>query len=150
MAARGLRSKWLWAFFILLITLFLFLFYSPSNGPKTPMTLGRAEQLFKEVNRPGQSREDVQAWLSSRGILYDVLNRREDTTYKGWWMDVLGHQTVAECAGLNVDDVYSVIRVYYPDARRTWVGHTEITVYWFFDRTGRLLRQWANEFDFGL
>jgi hypothetical protein len=114
------------------------------------MTLGRAERLFKEISEPGRSRVAVQAWLSSRSILSDVVSRREDTTFKGWWMDARGHQTVAEHAGLNVDDVYSIVRVHYPYSSITLVGYAEITVYFFFDKNDRLLRQWANEIDIGL
>jgi hypothetical protein len=78
--------------------------------PTTPMTVARAGRLFGQGLRTGQSREEVEAWLTSQGIPpsdrarprstnYYVMHRREDVTFKGWWMDCRGSQTVAECAG---------------------------------------------------
>jgi hypothetical protein len=115
--------------------------------PTTPMSVGRADQLFRKGLHPGQSREHVEAWLAAHGIPYDVLHRRDDVTFKGWWMDCRGNQTVAECAGLGVDSVFSVIRVSYPDADRFLLGRTQITVYLFFDGEDRLLRHWVDEFN---
>jgi hypothetical protein len=150
MAARWIRSKWVLAFGIMFGVCFIYPFFYPFGRPTTPMTLKAAKQQFAVVSVAGKSQDAVQAWLSSQGILWDVLERREDTTFKGWWMDCLGRQTVAECAGLNVDDVHSVVRVRYPDASRYFLGQTEITVYFFFDAKGLLLRQWASEFNMGL
>src|SRR5438132_501694 len=81
-----------------------------------PMTVARADRLAAQGVHPGQTREEVEAWLASQGVppgcgfgakdtCYCVLHRREDATFKGWWMDCWGRQTVAECAGLDVDDV---------------------------------------------
>jgi hypothetical protein len=128
--------------------------------PATPMTVDCADRLFAAGVRPGQSREDVEAWLASQGIppgerfsakntCYSVLRRREDVP-KGGWMDCRGNRTVAECAGLDVDRVYSVICVTYPEADRFAIGYTTITVYLFFDAKGRLLRHWVYQFHVSL
>jgi hypothetical protein len=65
-------------------------------------------------------------------------------------MDCRGSRTVAECAGLAVDTVHSVIRVSYPDARRPLIGQIEVTVYLFFNADERLIRHWSDEFHWSL
>jgi hypothetical protein len=146
MITERMRVKRIWIFGIASGVSFLSLVFFLFGRPSTPMTLKDADQLFNNVSVAGNSREAVQAWLSSQRILSDILERREDTTFKGWWMDCVGHRTVAECAGLNIDDVYSVIRVSYPDSKRYFWGHAGITVYFFFDAKGLFLRRWANEY----
>jgi hypothetical protein len=129
--------------------------------PATPMSVSRANRLFRDGVQPGQSRAEVEAWLVSQGIpqrqglfdtnvCYSVLHRREDVTFKGWWMACRGNQTVAECAGLDIDTVYSVVSVIYPEADRFLLGHTELTVCLSFDRQERLIRHWVDEFHFSL
>ncbi len=59
-----------------------------------------------------------------------------------------GKHTPAAQAGLSEDDVFSLIRVVYPDADRGLISTTEITVYLFFDEEGRLLRHWVDTFIF--
>jgi hypothetical protein len=120
--------------------------------PATPMTVSQADRLFAQGVQPGQTVEEVEAWLVSQGILresgdvsYHVARWREDVTFRGSWMDGRGGETVAECAGLSVDDVYTVIRVRYPEADRYVLGVTEISVYLFFDDQGRLIRHWVAE-----
>lgn len=125
--------------------------------PMTPMSIERADRLFKTGLHPGQSRDEVEAWLLRQGIPsesetpvhYDILNRHDDVTFAGWWMDCRGNQTVAEIAGLDVDSVYSFIRVWYPDADRFFLGHTEIRVYLFFGADGRMQRHWVDECHIG-
>jgi hypothetical protein len=119
------------------------------------MTVAGADQLFGQGVQPGQSRREVEAWLVSQGIPpysglarethYSVLHRREKVVFKGWWMDCRGRRTVAECAGLDVDAVFSVIRVTYPDAGRPLIGQLEVQVYLFFDANGRLIRHWVDQ-----
>jgi hypothetical protein len=132
-------------------------YYAVVGLPATPMTSARADRLFGQALRTGQSREEVEAWLTSegiprgpvfpeRGISFDVLQRRDDLSGNGPWMDFRGNQTVAECAGLKVDSVSSVIRVSYPDAGRAFLCQTRITVYLFFDGKDRLLKHWVDEF----
>ena len=130
----------------------LYLFVQFGDGfPTTPMTEARANDFFRKGVRPGQSREDVTAWLESRGIppaiktppsliSYDVLTRSEDYA----WMGGIGKRTVDECAGLRNAEVFSVIRVTYPDAGRAFNDKTSVWVYLFFDENGRLLRHWVN------
>jgi len=106
--------------------------------------------VYSNGVRPGQSMDEVQAWLTSKQITYGVQHRREDVTFKGWWMDVRGRstdgraQTVAELAGLNVDDVYSVIKVMYQ--RRSLLGRSEIMVCLFFDDQGRFIKHFIAEY----
>jgi|GEM_PF-3763428 len=84
-----------------------------------------------------------------RRTCYGVLLRREDVTFPGWWMPCRGRRTVAECAGLSVDAVYSVVCLCYP-ASASLLGDTEVTVYFFFDKEERLIRHWADEFTISL
>jgi hypothetical protein len=144
------QSRWSWSVTLLLGSLVGVLYYALVGFPRTPMTKARADRLFSQSVRPGQSREEIKAWLDSQNIGYDVLDRREEVIYKGWWMDCRGNQTVAECAGLDVDSVDSVIRVIHPDAARGLLSQTEVAVYLFFDSKGRLLRHWVDEFHYGL
>jgi hypothetical protein len=113
--------------------------------------------LFGQAVRTGQKRAEVETWLASegiprgsgfpdRGISFDVLRRRDDLPGNSPWMDCRGNQTIAECAGLKVDSVSSVIRVSYPDADRSLLCQTQITVYLFFDGNDRLLKHWVDEF----
>src|ERR1039458_69080 len=96
--------------------------YTLVESPNTPMTADRANRLFSEGIQPGQDRESVEPWLASQGIkrgavwmdagiIYDVQTRPDDPTSNGMWMDGRGHQTVAECAGLDNDSIFSMIRV---------------------------------------
>jgi hypothetical protein len=137
------------------------LYFLVVGRPTTPMTVACADRLFGQGVQPGQTRGEVEAWLATQGIphssatqperiSYDISRRREDVTFKGWWMDCRGSRTVAECAGLDVDAVYSVIRVSYPDAERHLIGNTEVLVYLFFDADGRLIRYWPDEFHWSL
>ena len=121
---------------------------------KTPTSADAADRLYAEGVHPGQTRDEVDAWLAARGITpggaveaghYSTLRRREDVTFPGWWMDCVGHQTVAECAGLTTDEVHLVVRVTYWHSN-FYGGNYTVTVYLFFDVTGRLLRHWAHEF----
>jgi hypothetical protein len=65
-------------------------------------------------------------------------------------MDFYGHQSAAECAGLDPAAIHSIIRVNYPDAGRSFMGDVEVTVFLFFDAEGRLIRHWTGEFYWGL
>jgi hypothetical protein len=125
--------------------------------PATPMTVSMADNLFAHGVRPGQSIDDVEKWLASQGIperrglfaentCYSVQHGGEGAIGHGWWMDCRGNQTVAECAGLKVDDVRSLISVVYPEADRFLFGVTQITVYLFFDEKGLLIGHWVDEF----
>jgi hypothetical protein len=125
------------------------------------MTVAQAERLFGEGLARGQTQEEVEAWLASQNIppssapgrestSYDIQRRREEVPFRGWWMDGRGGRTVAECAGLDVDAVHSVIRVTYPNAGRPLFGQIEITVYLFFDADRRLIRHWVDQFHLSL
>lgn len=129
--------------------------------PKTPMTVTRANDLFQAGVRPGQTRAEVEACLASQGIqpeqgasaaqvCFCVLHRRDDTALLGDWIGSRGNQTVAELAGLDINDVYSVVRVTYPDADRSLLSRTEVRTYLFFDEHERLIRQWVDEFQITL
>jgi hypothetical protein len=137
------------------------LYHALAERPTTPMTVAQSERLFGDGLAPGQCREEVEAWLVSQGIppssatqpgriSYDISERRDDVTFKGWWMDCRGNRTVAEWAGLDVDAVYSAIRVTYPDARRPLIGWIELKVYLFFNADRRLIRHWMDEFHVSL
>ena len=140
MKARGwLRSKWVLASIGLLLAACIHPFFYPFGRPTTPMTIGEVDKKYAGVSKEGMSREVIQAWLTSHAKNFDTLERKEDPTYKGWWMGCLGNQTMAECAGLNVDNVYSVVRVHYPDATRHLIGQTMIIVF-FFNENGNLLK----------
>jgi hypothetical protein len=132
-------------------------YYAVVGRPTTPMTSVRANRLFGQALRTGQNRAEVETWLASegipralgfrdRGIGFDLLQRRDDLPQNGPWIDGRGNQTVAECAGLKVDSVCSLIRVSYPDADRSLLCQTQITVYLFFDGNDRLLKHWVDEF----
>jgi len=124
--------------------------------PTTPMTLAHADRLFGDALPPGIGAKDADAWLASQGIFPSVLPgpnserlRREDWIRHapdGRWMDSIGGQTVAECAGLKTDDVSWYTRVTYPDADRFLLGQTKITVYLFFDTHDHLIKHWVSEF----
>ncbi len=132
-----------------------------AGWPSTPMTVSKADNLFAHGVQPGQTVDEVKAWLASRSIppqssstanggYYSNLCRREDATFESWWMDRLGNQSVAECAGLNGDNVHSIMRVEYPEADRSIFIVTRITVYLFFDENERLIRYWIGKFFVGL
>jgi len=165
MAGRLLRSNWIWAV-ALILGAEAGLYYALVGWPATPppttsMTVDRADNLFRQAFQSGQSREDVETWLTSQGIpqgdafllrstSYELLRRPDDGSRKGEWMDARGDQTVAECAGLNANAVDSIIRVSYPDSGRRQSTQTEVRVYLFFDRNDRLLGQWVDEFYWSL
>jgi hypothetical protein len=142
--------RWKWLLIPLLFSLaavgLLAAYHADFGFPTTPMTTARANQIFGDALHCGDEGDEVKAWLESQGIPYDVLNRREQVTPSGWWMDCVGHQTVAECAGLRADSVFRVIRIRYPDAQRILAGHPQITVYIFFDSNDRLIKHWTHEF----
>jgi hypothetical protein len=131
------------------------IYYAIRGFPTTPMTVARANNLCQAALPPGTSREDVQVWLASQGTTanghahrpyYDVLYRPVIADSEPWWMDRIGNETVAECAGLRVDDVFRLLRIKYPDADRFFLGRTEIKVYLFFDNNDRLIKYWVKEF----
>src|SRR5262245_17325042 len=114
MMGRLWQPRWFW-FAAPLIGALVGVYYAVVGRPTTPMTSARADRLFGHALKTGQSRPDVEAWLTSRGIplvsefpergiSFDVLHRREDRP-GNWWMDGRGNQTVAECAGLEVESV---------------------------------------------
>ena len=156
MTGKAWQSKWVWSA-ALLIGGLVGVYFAVVGQPTTPMTSARANRLFGQALRTGQSRAEVEAWLASegiprgarfpdRGINFDILQRRNDLPGNSPWMDGRGNQTVAECAGLKVDSVSSVIRVSYPDADRSLLCQTQITAYLFFDGNNRLLKHWVDEF----
>ena len=153
-------SRWLWIA-VIAIGALVGLHYLVAGLPKTPMSVSRADRMFREGVWPGQSQSEVEAWLASQGIprqhemytdnvCYNVVHRPEEVVFKGLWMDCRGSQTMAECAGLDVDTVFSFICVTYPDAARLLLGYTEVRVYLFFDEQNRLIRHWVDEFHISL
>jgi hypothetical protein len=48
--------------------------------------------------------------------------------------------------GLSRPSATRLIRVSYPDADRSLLCQTQITVYLFFDGNNRLLKHWVDEF----
>ncbi len=75
--------------------------------------------------------------------LFPALNlaeddRRSDGTYASQGRKL----TVAEDAGLKLDDVYRYVEVNYDIADRTWDGYDSVFVYFFFDARDRLIRHW--------
>src|SRR5262245_19392322 len=90
--------------------------------PATPMTVARAETLFGQGTRTGQTIDEVEEWLASQGVVpeftreracHSVHHRPKDSRD---WFDSARGQTVVEWAGLSADDVHSFMRVSYPDA----------------------------------
>lgn len=164
MTGRWLRSKWVWALVLLTLSLLvsvvaLVVFrddvsYTLTGYRTTPMSVDRADRLFRRGLQPGQSREAVLAWLASQGVRdgrrsyqgrsihYIVLERPDGSIGEVVWRAGLRHDNV------SATDVSSIIRVVYPDAERDLLGPYEITVYLFFDKDGRLLRHWVDEFHF--
>jgi hypothetical protein len=144
------RSRSAWSAALVLGALVGLVYCALVGFPRTPMTKARADRLFGQAVRPGQSREEVKAWLASRRIHYEVLERPEKQLIRGTWMPGRGHYTVAELAGLDLDKVSSVICITYPDAARGLFSQLEIAVYLFFDSKGRLLRHGVEEFVWAL
>jgi len=130
-----------------------FLKYGLYGYPKTPMTVAKAEQIASAGPSSGSGLEEVEAWLPSQGIIsnpktqgpyYGVYRKRENEAFPNTWMDGVGNQTVAECAGLKTADVPTFIRVTYPDADRYLLGFDEIIIYFFFDAKDRLIKHWVD------
>lgn len=123
------------------------------EGPSS--NVPQADRLVASGVHPGQNRQEVEAWLASRGIRagsahgdtsYLVLHRRDEESAREW-MDMLGNQTVAELAGLDGADVHSIIRLSNPvPVRPSFFGHMQVKVYFFFDANDRLIRYWVTEF----
>jgi hypothetical protein len=123
--------------------------------PTTPMTVEQADRMASAGPPPGSTLAEVEAWLASQGITsnpasspgpsYDIWpyrNHRHGLSRSS--MDNVGNQTVAECAGLRTDDVYTYVRVWYPDADRYFLGKDRIIIYFFFDADDRLLKHWVD------
>jgi hypothetical protein len=133
-------------------------YYGCVGFPRTPMTAARADRLFGTALSPGASQDEAIGWLASQGIphgfraldLHYSIQRRRDDGDARHWMDRRGHGTMAEWAGLDPKEVFSVIRIEYPDADRDLLGRTRITVYLVFDGDGRLIKHWVDEFYLGL
>ena len=68
----------------------------------------------------------------------------------GPWMDKRGNETAAGRAGLRVDEIDSVILVHYPEASRSLLGVSQVSVYLFFDADSRLLKHLVRESNLGL
>ncbi|WP_169975559.1 hypothetical protein [Tautonia rosea] len=135
--------------------------YLVVGRPKTPMNVADAEHLIGQVASLGETWEDVQARLAGRDItpehrpgrpLCDILLRDEWDAEgaDGEWMDGQGDQTVADLAGLDPQEVHSIIRLWYYDANRSIVSNTEVMAYLFFDAESRLLGRWVDEHHIGL
>jgi hypothetical protein len=151
-----ISKQWRWILIpIILLSALLgcYIGYGALIGwPATPMTVAEADRLFSQGLQPGSSIDDAKNWLASRGVqsgftlksVYYHLSRRMEGGELS--MTHRGHQSVAECAGLNVEDVYSVIDVTYPEADRFLLGITKLSVYLFFDKNDQLIRHWIDEF----
>jgi hypothetical protein len=132
------------------------LYYAAVGLPTTPMTVAQADRLFGGGLQPGQSRQQVEAWLASQGIpplgpgtrgtVYKAEDRPRAAGSPSDWMDSYDNRTAAECAGLPVDAVHSFICVTYPDAGRLPFAQSEVNVCLFFDADDRLIKHWAMEF----
>jgi hypothetical protein len=137
-----------------------FAYRSFVGWPATPMSVSEAEQLFSKVAKPGSSVEEVRNWLASQCIpdirsvndrdhkvYYELSQRPEDGKLS---IDQTGDRTAAELAGLQNENVHSIIRVQYPEADRLLLDSwTAISVYIFFDVDGRVSRCWIHENEFG-
>lgn len=125
----------------------------------TTMSVRQADQLYSQTFQPGATLEHTEVWLATQAIpqctsflpeavCYNIWYRKEETMLSGEWMGSYGGKVMAECAGLNVGEVYSLIQVNYPNARfgsKSWVR-----VYLFFDLHSRLLKHWVNEVSLAL
>jgi hypothetical protein len=162
--AVGVRPRVLWvrlALLLLAVVAAVSLVVAGATGllqhvlfgfPATPMTEEKANQMALAGPPPSSTLAEVEAWLNAQGITsnppgqgasYDIIRLSADAR---WEMDQVGHQTVAECAGLKTGDVHSYVRVWYPDADRYYMGKDRITIYFFFDGNDRLLKHWVDVF----
>lgn len=126
--------------------------YAITGYPTTPMTVAKAERMANG-GPPGSSVGQVKAWLISQGITstpslrspyFDELRRDGKTSSRDWMGCQIGDLTPADRAGVKGDDVYSVVSVDYPDAERRLLIWDEITIYFFFDADGRLIKHWVD------
>ena len=157
---RTLRRLLIVTVILSLLAFALYLGYRTLVGwPATPMTLAEAESLFSTAVKPGNSVEDVKNWLASqaiphsskaKNIFHDVHYEFVQPPESGSWQDATGNRTAADRAGLQNENVHSMIRVRYPEADRfpldSW---TAISVYIFCDAQGRVIRHWIHEDEFG-
>ena len=121
--------------------------------PATPMTVGKANQIVSAAPPLGSTLEEIEVWLPSQGIgpqskgtmtAYCVCKRGEGVSKPGRIMEA-GNKTVAELAGLKTDAVYSVILINYPDADRSFLCKTTITIFLFFDARDRFIGHYVDE-----
>jgi hypothetical protein len=159
-----MRTLWRWlkvSAVLLLVLSAIYLGYRALVGwPSSPMTVIQAEWLFSKAVKPGNSVEEVRNWLISQSIpdsrntndVFHTVHYDLDRRPEGGNLSTDQHtnRTVAELAGLQNEDVHSIIRVQYPEADRFPLGcWTAITVYIFFSAEGRAIRYWIHENEFG-
>ena len=120
------------------------------------MTVDEARQWLRTGVKSGQSRSEVESWLAANGIesytpqnekavMYYLAERAGEDAVKGVWMAGYGHHTVAELAGLKNEAVHSIVRVNYPETRRSVLGFSSISAYIFFDEHERVVGHYVHE-----
>lgn len=125
------RLRWLAAVVVLLGVAGGFLWYQFENGWNPQ----KVERMLATDLPPGSSREQVMSWLGSHGLkthVYHNLNREA--------IDREGDKTIVELSGLDERDLGGLIRGIIYDANVDLFSTGDIMIYFFFDKSGRLLK----------
>jgi predicted PurR-regulated permease PerM len=96
------------------------------------MTLQQAENIAATLPS-GSSRDEVESLLDAHGINHDDI--------KGAVKDTEGVNTVASLAGLDEHQVGFTIKGFVPNANLDFLFPCQISLYFFFDKKGKLLKK---------
>jgi hypothetical protein len=120
------------------------LFWSYSNRGWTAGKIGR--HIKRELPL-GSTRWEVEMWLDRHEIEHDYY---ENSAKGNLLMDLDWKQANPESAGLNRHDLAGMVWATIQNANVGWLGDGDIDVYFFFDKSGRLVGQSIEKFIYGL
>jgi hypothetical protein len=105
-------------------------------------TVAKVERLIEAEVPRRCSRATAAAWFRRHKIDY--------TRFEGFPGDMRGHQTMAELAGLRSDEIGETLRGEIDEANLDLICHGTISVYFFFDKQGRLAGHLVHPFVYSL
>jgi hypothetical protein len=133
---RVVLSKRFWLL-LLVVGAAAFLVWWDQRG----WTVARLERRIKSEVPPGCGRAEVETWLHRQGIRHSYW---QDTTG-----DRRGEHTMPMLAGLDSKDLSGMVRgeiAHSEGANVNWIFPGDISMYFFFDKQGRLVGHLVDPF----
>jgi hypothetical protein len=108
--------------------------------PKNPLSVEEAAKMADDVAPFGSPPDAVYQWLRSKHFIYSSF--QDDDLKSG--LAKSGDRSIIQESHINPAEIGMVINAEIPDTRRDALLRQDIFLYFFFDRTNRLIKTMAR------